>query len=76
MEDLIRAEVLKGRFESEEELVADAVRAYLRQLEMRSIGDEMGSIGGMRDAAEDLDRAIEHVMKVREGRPWRMAPGE
>jgi len=35
-----------------------------------------GSIGAMRDDAELLDQAVEHAMKVREERPWRLAPGE
>jgi hypothetical protein len=35
-----------------------------------------GSIGAMRDDAELLDQAVEHAMKVREERPWRLTPGE
>jgi|SRR5271157_4753195 len=35
-----------------------------------------GLIGALRDDAEALDQAVEHAMKVREERPWRLAPGE
>jgi Arc/MetJ-type ribon-helix-helix transcriptional regulator len=35
-----------------------------------------GLIGALRDDAEILDQAVEHAMKVREERPWRLAPGE
>jgi hypothetical protein len=36
----------------------------------------LGSIGAMRDDAELLDLAVEHAMKVREERPWRLTPCE
>jgi hypothetical protein len=35
-----------------------------------------GLIGALRDDAELLDQAVEHAMKVREERPWRLAAGE
>jgi putative addiction module CopG family antidote len=35
-----------------------------------------GLIGALREDAEVLDQAVEHAMKVREERPWRLAPGE
>ena len=41
-----------------------------------SIGPRQGLIGALRDDAELLDQAVEHAMKVREERPWRLAPGE
>ncbi len=77
LERAIRPLILNGRYASEDEFVAEAVRAFLKQQAVKPVGAaEMGSIGGMRDAAEDLDRAVEHVMKVREERPWRVPPGE
>jgi hypothetical protein len=35
-----------------------------------------GLIGALRDDAGLLDQAVEHAMKVREERPWRLDPGE
>jgi hypothetical protein len=35
-----------------------------------------GSLGAMRDAADELDRIVEQAMKNRRERPWRLAPGE
>ena len=32
-----------------------------------------GLIGSLPDDAELLDQAVEHAMKVREERPWRLA---
>ena len=34
-----------------------------------------GSIGAMRDAADELDEAVGHAMNLRQ-RPWRLSPGE
>jgi hypothetical protein len=39
-------------------------------------GNDLGSIGAMRDDADLLDAAVAHAMKVREERPWRLSPGE
>ena len=38
-------------------------------------GHSQGSIGAMRDAADELDEAVEHAMNLRQ-RPWRLSPGE
>jgi hypothetical protein len=34
-----------------------------------------GSIGAMRDAADELDEVVEHAMKMRQ-QPWRLPAGE
>lgn len=34
-----------------------------------------GSLGAMRDAADELDEAVEHAMQLRE-RAWRLPHGE
>lgn len=35
-----------------------------------------GSLGAMRDAAEELDRIVEQAMRNRRERPWRLTDGE
>jgi hypothetical protein len=37
---------------------------------------DLGLIGALRDDADLLDQAVEHAMRVREERPWRLSPGE
>ena len=51
-----------------------------RSLDRSSVGPPApatgaGLIGALRDDAGLLDQAVEHAMKVREERPWRLAPG-
>ena len=41
-----------------------------------SVGPTQGSLGAMRDAADELDAIVEQAMKNREERPWRSSPGE
>ncbi len=75
LESSVRSLVEGGRFASEDEAVAEAVRSFLRQ-QAPLPQSGLGSIGAMRDAADDLDAAVEHAMMVREQRPWRLGPGE
>jgi uncharacterized protein with von Willebrand factor type A (vWA) domain len=42
----------------------------------QSVGPAQGSLGAMRDAADELDAIVEQAMKNREERPWRLSPGE
>jgi Arc/MetJ-type ribon-helix-helix transcriptional regulator len=76
LENHVRSLVERGRFASEDEAVAEAVRAFLKQDQTPTNQPNLGSIGAMRDAADDLDAAVEHAMMVREQRPWRLEPGE
>ena len=76
LESSVRSLVQGGRFASEDEAVAEAVRSFLRQEKASVPQPGLGSIGAMRDAADELDAAVEHAMKVREKRPWRLSPGE
>jgi hypothetical protein len=41
-----------------------------------AVGPAQGSLGAMRDAADELDAIVEQAMKNREERPWRLSPGE
>jgi putative addiction module CopG family antidote len=74
LQRFIHDQIQAGRYPSEQEVVRDA----LEQLRNRSPrpGPGLGSIGAMRDDADLLDQAVEHAMRVREERPWRLNPGE
>jgi putative addiction module CopG family antidote len=74
LERFIHDEVKAGRYPSEQEVV----RAALEQLRSRTPRPSpgLGMIGALRDDADLLDQAVEHAMKVREERPWRLNPGE
>lgn len=78
LERSIEAVVTKGRFASIDDAMAEAARLLLRQEgRQQSVGATgeggPGSIGALRDDADLLDQAVEHAMKVREERPWRLS---
>lgn len=84
LENSVQRAVHSGRFASVDDAMAEAVRLLLREIEQepeamrekREAGSDLGSIGAMHDDADLLDQAVEHAMKVREERPWRIGPGE
>jgi hypothetical protein len=39
-------------------------------------GPSQGSLGAMRDAADELDAIVAQAMKNRQERPWRLPAGE
>ena len=75
VESSINAEVLSGHFASVNDAIAEAWRTFLRQKSQAQHPAGQGSIGAMRDAADELDEAVEHAMNLRQ-RPWRQSPGE
>jgi Arc/MetJ-type ribon-helix-helix transcriptional regulator len=74
LEQFVHDAILAGRYATEDDLFNDAIERLRRQTLLPTPG--MGSIGAMRDDADLLGPAVEHAMKVREERPWRLAPGE
>jgi Arc/MetJ-type ribon-helix-helix transcriptional regulator len=81
LERSIEAVVNSGRFASVDHFMAEAARLLLQQESQQppaNTADDtgLGSIGAMRDDADLLDQAVEHVMKVREERPWRLSSVE
>ena len=81
LESSIQAAMHSGHFASPDALVTEIVRDYFRSHQQAFARPQesvpgMGLIGALRDDAELLDQAVEHAMKVREERPWRLAPGE
>jgi len=72
----ILAEVQSDSFASVDDALAQAWRSFRRQRPSVPQTPGQGLIGALRSDAELLDQAVEHAMKVREERPWRLAPGE
>ena len=84
LESSIEAAVHSGRFASVDDAMAEAARLLLRQIQqtqsqpmpMTPQASPDPLLGAWRDDADLLDEIVEHAMKVREERPWRLAPGE
>jgi Arc/MetJ-type ribon-helix-helix transcriptional regulator len=79
LESSIQAAVHNGRFATVDEAMAAAARLLLREInhvqpEPNGVG--MGSIGAMREAADELDEIVAGAMKRRQEEPWRTIPGE
>jgi Arc/MetJ-type ribon-helix-helix transcriptional regulator len=72
----ILAEVHNGHFASVNDAIAEAWRSFQQQRQPVAPTTGQGLIGALRDDAELLDQAVEHAMKVREERPWRLTHGE
>jgi hypothetical protein len=51
------------------------LEAKLAEAEKQPAGHGQGSLGAMRDAAEELDEAVEYAMQLRQ-RAWRLPNGE
>ena len=76
-EQFVRSQVQSGRYASEGAVLDEALSLLSQREQHRQTpAPGMGLIGALRDDAELLDQAVEHAMKVREERPWRLSPGE
>lgn len=79
LEGSVLATVASGRFVSVDEAIREAVRLLLAGAEQKpgvepndgSISPELGSIGFMRDAADELDVVVADAMKRRRAETWR-----
>jgi len=83
LESSIQAAVQGGRFASLNDAMAEAARLLLREIQQEhstttppSKASSDPLLGAWREDADLLDDIVEHAMKVREERPWRLAPGE
>jgi Arc/MetJ-type ribon-helix-helix transcriptional regulator len=65
LERSVLAQVESGQFRSADDLVAHAVRSYLQQPKAPQADPSLGSIGAMRDAADELDQIVADAMKHR-----------
>ncbi len=80
LESSVRAAVQSGRFASVEDAMAEAVRLLLRELKQEhpqatptgtASHPGLGSIGAMRDAADELDEIVADAMRKRREESWR-----
>jgi Arc/MetJ-type ribon-helix-helix transcriptional regulator len=71
LEQSVHAEVDDGHFASAEELVAEAVRSFLRQPATRQADPGSGSIGAMSDAGDELDEIVADTYRRRREETWR-----
>ena len=74
----ILAQVDNGRFASVDDALAAAARLLLRELDQRptkpvtAANDPgLGSIGAMRDAADELDQVVAEAYRRRRQETWR-----
>jgi Arc/MetJ-type ribon-helix-helix transcriptional regulator len=78
LESSIQAVVHSGRFASFDDAMAEAARLLLReinQVQPEPTAAGIGSIGAMREAADELDEIVADAMKRRREEPWREIPG-
>jgi Arc/MetJ-type ribon-helix-helix transcriptional regulator len=79
LESSIQAAVQNGRFASVDAAMAEAARLLLHEISQGQPVPKpaagMGSIGSMREAADELDEIVADAMKRRE-EPRRTIPGE
>jgi Arc/MetJ-type ribon-helix-helix transcriptional regulator len=83
IESSIQAAVHSGRFGSLDEAMTEAASLLVQWLNQEQAQPKPAVeppsdplLGAWRDDADLLDEIVEHAMKVREERPWRLAPGE
>jgi Arc/MetJ-type ribon-helix-helix transcriptional regulator len=76
LESSVRAAVHSGRFASLDGAMAEAVRLLLRELKLgqprgNASTPGLGSIGAMRDAADELDEIVADAYRKRREESWR-----
>ncbi len=75
LESSLRAEVSSGHFASLDDALAEAVRLLIRDRAERqpeaNPNAGLGSIGAMRDAADELDEIVADAYRKRREQPWR-----
>jgi Arc/MetJ-type ribon-helix-helix transcriptional regulator len=79
LETSIQTAVRNGRFASVDDAMAEAARLLLREIgegQPQRNAAGVGSIGAMREAADELDEIVADAMKRRQEEPWREIPGE
>lgn len=75
-ESAIEAAVHSGRFASIDDALAAAWRDFEQRDADASRSAGLGSIGALRDAADELDEIVADAMKRRREEPWRDVPVE
>ena len=73
LEQFVHDAVQAGLYAREDDVIRDALEQL--RTHARPISNALGSLGAMRDAADELDEVVEHAMQLRR-QPWRAVPGE
>ncbi len=73
LEPFVHDQVQAGRYSTEDEVISDALEQ--RRKYAQPSANSQGSLGAMQDAADELDKVVEHAMQLRR-QPWRTLPGE
>ena len=78
LERFLQAEVHEGRFASEDDAVAEALRLLRHQLHLTAKAPTTSDslLGIMRDATEEMDEIAAEAMRRREQQVWRLSPHE
>ncbi len=84
LESSIEAVVHSGRFTSVDDAMAEAARLLLRQMKQEELEPKRMTtdappdplFGMWREDAALLDEIVDHAMKNRRERPWRLSPSE
>jgi Arc/MetJ-type ribon-helix-helix transcriptional regulator len=78
LESSIQAAVQSGRFASVDDAMAEAARLLLRELDRgqpepggNASTPNLGSIGAMKDAADELDEIVADAYRKRREETWR-----
>ncbi len=71
LQRFVRELVESGRYPSADDVIRDALERLRKHAPALPAGPGPGSIGAMRDAADELDEVVEHAMKLRREEPWR-----
>ena len=73
LEQFVHDQVQAGHYPTADEVIRDALEQLRKQA--GPTGNAQGSLGAMRDAADELDEVVAHAMELRK-QPWRALPGE
>jgi putative addiction module CopG family antidote len=73
LEQFVHELVQSGRYSTEDEVISDALEQLRKHAQ--PVANPQGSLGAMRDAADELDEVVEHAMWLRK-QPWRAVPDE
>jgi hypothetical protein len=76
IERSIQEAVHSGHFASVDAALAEAWWAFQQHRQLPALASGSGLIGALRDDPGLLDQIVDHAMKVREERPWRLPAGE
>ena len=83
IESSIQAAVHSGRFASLDAAMTEAASLLMQRLNQEQAQAKPVTqpptdplLGAWREDADLLDEIVEHAMRVREERPWRLAPSE